>query len=232
VTDIRAVAVVVPAHDEEERIDDCLTAVAEARAVLARASPHVVTTVTVALDACTDATAERVTSHPDVDIVVLGARCVGAARAVGTERALAALAAPVDRIWTAHTDADSCVGADWLTAMVFEADAGVDAVLGTVLPDDALDPAVRAAWSAMHPVGEGHPHVHGANLGVRASALVAVGGWRPLATGEDVDLAARLRLHRDLVVRSTATSPVVTSSRATGRAPAGFSSYLRALSTV
>ncbi|GAB3825798.1 hypothetical protein [Kribbella italica] len=37
-----------------------------------------------------------------------------------------------------------------------------------------------------------HDHVHGANFGVRGSAFLAVGGYRPIATGEDRDLWFRL----------------------------------------
>ncbi|MHA3703233.1 glycosyltransferase [Jatrophihabitans sp. YIM 134969] len=231
-TGIRAVAVVVPAHDEQDLIGRCLDALALAREALARVAPHVVTTVTVVLDACGDDTAGRVAVHPGVDSVTVAHHCVGAARAAGTVAAVAALDLPLDTIWTAHTDADSVVGPGWLTAMLEAADAGVDAVLGTVVPDAALAAPVRAAWSALHLVVEGHPHVHGANLGVRASTWAAVGGWRPLATGEDVDLAERLRVQPGAVVLSTGVEPVVTSSRAAGRAPAGFSSYLRELNVV
>ena len=39
-----------------------------------------------------------------------------------------------------------------------------------------------------------HRHVHGANLGVRADLLDAVGGWRRLHTGEDHDLWQRALL--------------------------------------
>ena len=228
-TAVRAVAVVVPAHDEQDLVLGCLDAIATARDRLTARAPHVVVSVVVVLDACGDDTAARVATRSGVDGVVVDERCVGAARAAGTARAVARLGVPREQLWTAHTDADSQVPAGWLTAMVEAADAGIDALVGTVLPDAALSPPVRAAWSALHPPGEGHPYVHGANLGVRASALAAVGGWRPLATGEDVDLVTRLRARPGLVVRSTATVPVVTSSRADARAPAGFSSFLRAL---
>jgi hypothetical protein len=77
-------------------------------------------------------------------------------------------------------------------------------------------------------LGDSHPHVHAANLAIRADGYAAIGGWRPLRSGEDEDLAARataagLRIHR------TGRLPVRTSTRPYGRAPYGFSSYLRAL---
>ena len=37
-----------------------------------------------------------------------------------------------------------------------------------------------------------HPHVHGANLGVRADAYLRAGGWADLRTAEDHDLWRRL----------------------------------------
>lgn len=228
-TAVRAVAVVVPAHDEQDLVLDCLDAIAVARVRLAAVSPHVVVSVVVALDACRDDTAVRIAGRPGVDRVDVDARCVGTARAVGTVHALAGLGSPLEQIWTAHTDADSCVPPGWLVAMVDAADGGSDVVVGTVVPDAQLSPPVRAAWTALHLPGEDHAFVHGANLGVRASTLVAVGGWRPLVTGEDVDLVTRLRATPGVAVRSTATMPVVTSSRADARAPAGFSSFLRDL---
>ena len=58
-------------------------------------------------------------------------------------------------------------------------------------------------------------------MGFRADAYWHVGGFRALATGEDVELverfeAAGLRIHRD------ASLSVATSDRRDGRAPGGF----------
>lgn len=226
-----ALAVVVPTHDEQDRVLPCLDALELARRRLAAVAPGVRTRVVVVLDDCRDHTAALVATRSGVETVVVEARRVGAARRAGTEHVLATDAAPPPRLWTVHTDADSRVPVDWLLAQVHEAGTGADAVLGSVVPDDDLAATVRTAWGERHPAVDGHPHVHGANLGVRASALVAVGGWRPLPTGEDVDLAARLRARPGLVVRSTARPAVVTSSRPDGRAPRGFSSYLRDLAS-
>jgi hypothetical protein len=51
-------------------------------------------------------------------------------------------------------------------------------------------------------VGHGHNHIHGANMGFRADAYWRLGGFLPLATGEDVELVERFeiagyRIHRD-----------------------------------
>jgi hypothetical protein len=112
--------------------------------------------------------------------------------------------------------------------MVRAADGGADLVLGTVDPGAELPLGTRRAWHSRHSPDDGHRHVHGANLGIRAATLRRVGGWRPLPTGEDVDLATRVAGSGATVAR-TGAIPVYTSARRIGRAPAGFSSYLRVL---
>jgi hypothetical protein len=66
-------------------------------------------------------------------------------------------------------------------------------------------------------------------MGFRADAYWGVGGFRALATGEDVDIverfeAAHMRIRRDTKL------PVTTSARQMGRAPNGFANHLRELS--
>ena len=66
-------------------------------------------------------------------------------------------------------------------------------------------------------------------MGFRADAYWAVGGFRALSTGEDVELVDRfeaegLRIHRDKYLS------VATSDRRNGRAPSGFAKHLRELS--
>jgi len=93
-----------------------------------------------------------------------------------------------DAVWLATTDADSLVPEDWLSRQLAYASQGWDVVLGTVsVTDWASHPAhVPAVYAARYASGGGpHPHVHGANLGIRASAYRAVGGFRPLRTAED-----------------------------------------------
>lgn len=227
---IRDVAVIVPAASEEHRIARCLTSIEVAARHLAQHHPGLRARVVVALDGCTDATAAICAAFPAVTTVTTTARNVGAARRAGTRAALSDRAGPPGDLWLASTDADSAVPADWLAAMVTAAGDGAGLVLGTVLPGPGLGPAARARWLARHHLRDGHPHVHGANLGIRADAYLALGGWRPLAAGEDTDLARRAAAASWLPVCRTAAIPVVTSTRRTGRAPRGFSSYLRALS--
>lgn len=221
---ITDVAVIVPAADEQDSIDACLTA---ARMACDAVDSAVRTRIVVVLDCCTDGTAAAVERHRDVEVVVSRSRRVGAARALGTAHVTSSTAG-VGTLWLANTDADSIVAPSWLVQMLALADDGADLVLGTVIPGPELTARRRAAWSRLHHARDGHPHVHGANLGVRASALATLDGWRPLATGEDADLATRAA-GAGLDIRRTGEIPVFTSARSVARAPEGFSSYLRSL---
>lgn len=229
---IKQVAVIVPAADEEDRIIGCLEAIERARRHLLERNPRIDRVdVIVVLDACRDQTPALVARYARrhaVHALASTARRVGAARQQG---ALHAIATPVDveRLWLANTDADSTVPTDWLTSMVAAADLGAALVLGTVLPGADLPRALRATWLAQHHLQDGHPHVHGANLGVRADTYLSLGGWRgDLAANEDIDLATRGAAAGVQILR-TAKIPVITSARMTGHAPGGFSSYLRHL---
>lgn len=226
---VREIVVVVPAANEQALVGGCLEALKAARCHVAYHYPLVASSVTVVLDGCSDGTEQEVRRYPDVDCISVAARCVGAARGIGAARALARSQHAPDRVWLANTDADSRVPVDWLTALCDAADAGYDAVLGTVRPDLGLPDSVEAEWYRRHDIAEGHPHVHGANFSVRADNYHAVGGWSPLPSGEDDDLATRLVNASASSVLRTARHPVTTSTRTDGRAPRGFSGYLRDL---
>lgn len=225
---IRHVTVVVPAADEAERIGACLTSLVRAVAHLRGASGgRVSATLLVVLDDCRDRTADVVANFPEVRTVAIRVRRVGVARQTGAARVRPPGLSRAD-VWVANTDADTQVPTDWLSYMVDAADAGADVVLGTVRPDSEIPRPLRHAWQQAHRLTDGHPHVHGANLGIRASTLHQLGGWAPLATGEDVDIVARAAASGTCILRTGAIA-ACTSARVTGRAPAGFSSYLRAL---
>ena len=101
---MREIVVVVPAHNERERLPACLASVAAA----ARQAT-VPVTVVVVLDACTDRPEDAI-ARPVRALSVSG-RNVGAARAAG----FAAAAPRSDaRTWLATTDADSVVPTTWL----------------------------------------------------------------------------------------------------------------------
>jgi hypothetical protein len=223
------VLVVIPVRDEAFLLGRQLEAVATASAALRRTRPDVEVSATVVLDCCRDESADVADGFPDVRAVTVDVGCVGTARRIGIEQARRHPPAGADRTWVACTDADSEVPGHWLTAQLALAARGFDLVIGTVWPDAGdSSPERLARWWSRHTLHEDHPHVHGANLGFRLSAYDAVGGFRALATGEDVDLVERLR---DAGTSWTAASrhPVLTSGRLVGRAPAGFADYLLSL---
>lgn len=221
------VAVVVPVRDEELLVGRCLVALAAARgALLARGGCAV--DVVVVLDACRDGSADVVARHGGVRVVTLDAGDVGAARRAGVRTALEHAPADAERTWLACTDADSEVGTDWLVEHVRLADTGADVVVGTVHPDPAdLTASQWATWRATHVPGRPNGHVHGANLGVRASAYLRAGGFTAAREHEDVDLVARLRATGARVVASDVVD-VRTSGRPEGRTPGGYAGHLRA----
>ncbi|MGP0027372.1 MAG: glycosyltransferase, partial [Streptosporangiaceae bacterium] len=184
--------------------------------------------IVVAADACTDGTA-ALAQRAGAAVVPLSARNVGRARAAGLREVLRTSR---DRAgWLATTDADSLVPPDWLTQQLRYADAGWEAVAGTVTVADwtGHSAATATAFRRAYAMWQGpHPHVHGANLGFTARAYLAVGGFPALRTAEDRALVAALEAHGHRVLR-TASLPVATSARSAYRAPAGFGHHLTTL---
>lgn len=241
---IDRVEVVVPAHNEDGHLDRALNALLAAADALQEQRPEVRTAVTVVLDSCTDRSADIAANYAASDrrLAAVAVRLgnTGASRAAGVRAAGITMADPgpavlaatelwARRVWLANTDADSSVPPNWLARQVELADAGADAVLGSVEPDPAgTDPAILRRWLARHPFTEEHPHIYGANFGVRASAYLASGGFPRMRVHEDRTLVENLRRHAYTVV-ATDTIRVLTSGRTHARAPHGFGAYLRAL---
>ena len=213
------IGVLVPAHNEEALIGDCLRSILAAARSPALAGEPV--EVIVALDSCNDATFDACAAL-GVRTLALDARCVGRARAAAAELLLHEGAR-----WLASTDADSRVPADWLAAQLA---CDADAFCGTVRVADWRDfaPRVRAAFLAGEHYIDGHPHVHGANLGVSAAAYRAAGGFPALAAHEDRALLHALERSGHTVARR-ANPAVITSARRDARARHGFGAYLLAL---
>lgn len=222
-------AVVIPARNEELLLPACLRSVATA---MERAGVPAVAVVV--LDRCTDASAAVAHScAADMALIVVEGSfpSVGAARDAGVLTARRRLSAtPTSRVWIANTDADSTVPALWLERQRSLADSGLDLLLGTVEPGPPSpgQEVAHRVWFRQHQLVEGHPHVHGANLGVRLSEMERVGGFGDASVGEDVALAARVRSANNQWL-ATDTIRVVTSPRRHGRAPEGFAEYLRGL---
>jgi glycosyltransferase involved in cell wall biosynthesis len=229
----RAVIVVVPARNEEDLIGASLLALERAvhatRERLGAQAPTI--DVVVVADHCTDATVAVADRFTGVHVLELQAGSllgnVGTARAVGVTTGLERVAASHDQVWLAHTDADSRVPENWLLDQLELAAAGVDVMIGTVRPDFHDLPAAQVElWEATHTLGEPNGHVHGANLGIRASVYLAAGGFLPQAEHEDVGLVERALA---LGARSVAVDSceVATSGRLSGRTPGGYAAHLR-----
>lgn len=225
-----AVAVVIPARDEEELLPRCLDSVAAALDTLALVHPEIQARVFVVLDSCRDGSAELVARRAGVTAVPVAVGCVGAARAAGVSSAIVwASTPPRDPLWLASTDADSSVPRDWLVGQVDLAILGHELVVGTVRPAPGdLTATELDEWRGRHTLADGHHHVHGANLGFALAAYRAVGGFRSLPVHEDLELVAALR-RAGVTWVATGDLPVATSGRRTGRAPDGFAAYLDGL---
>jgi len=210
------IAVIVPAHNEEQHLGTCLDSLRIAAACPALCGEPVLAIVV--LDACTDGTARVAARHGAVTVAA-PLRNVGAARALGAETAIARGAR-----WLAFTDADSRVDPGWLHAQLA---LGAPAVCGTVTVQDWSGHArsVVDRFRGHYVDADGHRHVHGANLGLTAAAYRQTGGFLALASGEDVALVGELERQGVAIVWSAAPR-VFTSARRSFRAPRGFGAHL------
>jgi glycosyltransferase involved in cell wall biosynthesis len=219
------IGVVIPAHNECERIGAALAAVQLAAAHPALCGEAV--QVVVVLDSCSDGT-EAVAARLGAVCLVLDARNVGVARARGAECCIEAGAR-----WLAFTDADTVVSPDWLVMQLAEQ---ADAVCGCVVvgdwhthgADGERGERARALFDSRYTHADGHRHVHGANLGVATEAYRRAGGFAPLACSEDVALVDALAATGARIAWS-AGPRVTTSARTDARARGGFGDTLLAM---
>jgi hypothetical protein len=118
-----------------------------------------------------------------------------------------------------------------LTDQIDYAASGIEAVAGIISVDsfDEHGPEVPARFHTSYSIyADGtHPHIHGANLGIRADRYLDIGGWADLKTAEDHDLWGRLK-RTAVCLLSSARLQVITSGRRVGRAPSGFAGALAA----
>ncbi|WP_182977106.1 glycosyltransferase [Arthrobacter cheniae] len=222
------VAVVVPARNEEDWLPACLTALDAARAHFLDTVPQVLVSVTVVLDRCTDRSLSAAQSVPGISIIAGTFGSVGAARDAGVRFALSRSRSLPERTWVANTDADTLVPRDWLIRH-YRLGSEYQLVLGTVRPTATADNAhLLRSWYQAYTPGNGHPHVHGANLGIGGKTYLDLGGFHPLTQNEDVDLVDRAKA-KGVQWTASGSIRVTTSSRTEGRVPSGFSTYLRTL---
>jgi glycosyltransferase involved in cell wall biosynthesis len=214
------IGVLIPAHNEEALLDECLSAAL-------RASKHGLLAgepveILVVLDSCTDRSAQIVSQYP-VSCLSIEARNVGQARAAGALYLLERGAR-----WISCSDADSRVADDWLVAQL---GLGADAVCGTVTVErwhESFDEAAQIRYHRDYRACDGHRHIHGANLGISADAYRRAGGFEPLACDEDVQLVRQLELSGANIAWSPRPQ-VRTRARLDSRARGGFGDYLRNL---
>jgi glycosyltransferase involved in cell wall biosynthesis len=222
---IRAFAVVVPAHNEESLLANCVEALLRA----ARQGGVPPVRIVVVADSCRDATVD-VARRYDVDVLEVELRSAGGARAAGFDFILIDNEIDGDELWLCTTDADSVVPEHWFLHQMRREAEGYDAVVGTVFVDDWSEHnlSTRRRYARHYVARDGHPHVHGANLGLSARALRTVGGFPPLSLAEDHALVAALVAHDFQICRSAA-APVMTSARRDWRAPEGFGALLNSM---
>ncbi len=224
------VGVVIPARNEEELLPRCLRSILAAKAHLGNtATTDIVVVADGSVDRTMQIASRMLRSHGTVLKTETGV--VGAARAAGAALLLEKYKGLRERCWIANTDADCIVPPDWLARQLQIASKGTEAIAGTVTIDSFAEhgPEVPARFSATYLISAdgSHPHVHGANLGVRADVYLLAGGWRNLTTGEDHDLWGRLT-RIGAAKKSTCQLEIKTSGRRVGRAPHGFAGALAA----
>jgi glycosyltransferase involved in cell wall biosynthesis len=243
---VRAV-VVVPAHDEEERIGRCLEALASQEEV----GPEEFEVIVV-LDACEDATAARVSDFsrhiwrlksdtrgagrgPAIHTVIGPGQGAGPARATGMDIGCARLEA-LGRHGglLASTDADSVVAPDWIARQLEAVADGAEAIGGEVVLDPAeaaalpaailADREAQLAARAREAAARGpaeHAHFSGASLGVTPAAYRRAGGMAWMAALEDQELEDRL-VAAGVTIHRLRPVSVVTAARTEGRAERGL----------
>lgn len=217
------IGVVVPAHNEEACLGACLAAIVQAAAHPSLQGERV--RIVVVLDDCTDGSEAEARVYP-VEVLPVRARNVGAARAAG-----ARLLMQTGVRWLAFTDADTLVSPGWLAAQLA---LGAQAVCGSVevhdwSPHGDQGELLRRRFQARYVDADGHRHIHGANLGVCATAYRQVGGFESLACSEDVALVEALQRSGATIAWSSAPR-VVTSARTDARARGGFGDTLLGMS--
>ena len=243
---IRHIAVVIPAHNEQDSIAECVRTIVRASDYLtAYRKDHnlaaIKLCVIVVLDSCTDDT-QTIVQHsaqalehvivnsdentPNLQSLTCAYRCVGQVRDFGVHHAIVQGAD-----WIACTDADSQVTEEWLVAQLNHVtDEHCDMICGVVSVDSwaHLTATTKQNYLAHYQDRMHHRHIHGANLSFSAQAYDSVGGFAKIACHEDVDLVKKFDTRGLSIVWSNQVR-VITSSRLEARADEGFAHFLNKL---
>ncbi len=215
------IGIIVPAHNEEDFLDDCIKSLLAASSHEALGGEPV--EILIMLDDCSDDSVSVAQAH-GVRTHACDFRNVGMTRAAGARLMLERGAR-----WLAFTDADSVVPYAWLTEQIA---LDVDAVCGIVQVTDWSEHSeqVRQRYDALYRPVDDHRHIHGANLGVSSIAYLRAGGFRALPAHEDVHLVKDLQ-RIGANIAWTASNGVITSARKRCRCKEGFGDYLNSLAT-
>ncbi len=227
---VRRIGIVVPACDEAAHIGATIDSL---RASLSHCHGIEDSWIAVVCDNCSDGTAARAREalRDGGEVIECAVKCVGRARRVGAGAVLKRFRGIDTRgLWIANTDADTTVPLDWIHTQLHFANEGWTAIAGIVrvqdIDGDSGEIVARLFDDYQVAADGSHPHVHGANLGVRADVYLNVGGWSPLSLAEDHCLWERVK-RAGWSTLSTSRLMVTTSGRLTGRAAGGFADTLR-----
>ncbi len=238
-------AICVPVRNEEAALPDLLEALRALRI------DGVGLTLCLLFDDCIDGS-EAIAKQfaPKLPFPILsqahngkGAASAGRARRAAMALGQHTIAAAPDAVLLT-TDADSCPREDWVHAAL-RALAVADVAAGRIVRmNSERDPAqcrVERYFDCLHayrrlvdPVPwDAAPGCHfggGANLAIRADAYRLIGGFKPIASGEDarfLDDASRAGFR----VRRDPSMVVTTSSRRVGRVHGGLATALETLAS-
>lgn len=222
------VCVLIPARNEEFLIKRCLESISIATSFL---PVNMTFDIILTVDSSSDRTSEigkEILNDIGVVLTINKAN-VGYARKIAAEKALQRYNGTLSKCWIANTDADCVVPKTWLLDQLYWAKKGIQGIAGIVVVDSFKEhePQVADKFLEQYLIKSDytHPHIHGANLGIRADAYQYTGGWKELETAEDHDLWNRL-IRLDVPKISDAKIFVITSGRRFGRAPKGFADKL------
>lgn len=179
-------AVIVPAHNEAQRIGRCLASLQRAASHPALAGETVM--IIVVADDCSDGT-EAIAREAGAVAVCTSVHDVSVARTAGADMAVWAGAR-----WLAFVNAHAVVDEDWLAAQLA---ARADVVCGrTALHDAAAAPIVGA------------PRVHAGNFGVSAATYCRSAGFASCVDEDDHALGLAFEATGALIVHSDAVSAI------------------------
>ncbi|MFT3802551.1 MAG: glycosyltransferase [Burkholderiaceae bacterium] len=197
------IAVIVPAHNEAQRIGRCLASVQRAARHPSLAGETVM--IIVVADDCSDAT-ETIAREAGAVTICMSVRDASVARTAGADMAVWAGAR-----WLAFVNAHAVVAEDWLAAQLAEQ---ADVVCGrTVLHDAAATATATAATAATaiaataaKPSAGGGIRVHAGNFGVRTATYCKSAGFASCVDDDDLALGRALAATGALIVRCDVVS--------------------------